>query len=262
MKATLALLALILFATVFDTSAWFGQTRNILTDTVIIKEVGALKFITTYRDEMKYGPEITLLPNGDTLRISYYKEDMLDGKTCLYYEGNRLARVEYYKDDYKTGEWQQFDTLGQLTTIIHFKGNFHHLDPRWSGEELYYHKGKLAYIQVWDDGRRSEVILKDKQSYQLMTAGEKVFGNKVFEEACASCHAIDKAIIGPALQRVVELHSNDWLVGFTRNADSLVKAGDKAALEVYVKYHNQSHPDFTYLTKGDVEKVIGYIRGQ
>ncbi|HCU46613.1 MAG TPA: cytochrome C, partial [Sphingobacterium sp.] len=39
-------------------------------------------------------------------------------------------------------------------------------------------------------------------------------GKALFKSRCASCHAIDKRVIGPALKDVDKRHEEKWIIDF------------------------------------------------
>ncbi len=54
-------------------------------------------------------------------------------------------------------------------------------------------------------------------------------GEKIFNENCTSCHAINDKVVGPALKDVDKRHDEAWLLKWIRNSQALVKSGDVKA---------------------------------
>ena len=46
-------------------------------------------------------------------------------------------------------------------------------------------------------------------------------GRKIFKSLCASCHKLDKKLIGPALGNVEERRENDWLKAWIKDNAAL-----------------------------------------
>ena len=85
-------------------------------------------------------------------------------------------------------------------------------------------------------------------------------GKTLFSQNCASCHAINKKLVGPALSGVedrwpdkVKLHS--WI----RNNAAFLKTGDAYANNLYNEYNKTAMNIFTQLSDKDVDAILGYI---
>src|SRR5688500_16613500 len=68
-------------------------------------------------------------------------------------------------------------------------------------------------------------------------------GKTIFAARCASCHNVNKDLTGPALAKVDERRSMEWIVSFIRSSQSLVKSGDKDAVAVFEKFNRIPMPD-------------------
>ena len=262
MKILLAIATIFSLGFGFSNSTSSIRTDLKLNDTTIITDNGFVKFITPYRYGLKHGTEYRIYNNGDTMEVISYRMGKYDGKAIAFYESNRVATIRYFKDNYKTGEWLHYDTLGRLKAKTTFDRPYLNDEARWSGKEVFYEAGKSIFTQVWTNGRRSAVLIHDALLYENFKKTDKPLGAKIFMEECASCHAIKRELVGPALANSFSTRSKDWLIKFSRNGDAVYKAGDKVAKQLYEKYNMLRHPDFTYLTKGDIEEVIKYVRGK
>ena len=85
-------------------------------------------------------------------------------------------------------------------------------------------------------------------------------GKALFNQKCASCHAIDKKLVGPALKGVEDrwddkamLH--DWV----RNSAAVIKKGYPRAVAVYAEYNKIQMSAFPELKDADIDAIIGYI---
>lgn len=230
-------------------------------DTTITTDDGFIKFITPYRNGLKHGTEYRLYQTGDTMEIVEYKMGVYDGKSAAFYEGNRLAAISYYKQGCSTGEWQHYDTMGMLQTKTIYDKPFCPNDQHWSRKDIYYLNGQEAYNEIWKNARRSSPIIHNVSLYKQIQDRERpLIGQKTFNAQCASCHAIKKELVGPALAVPVRTRSQEWLMKFIRKGDALYKAGDTAAKRLYQQYYMMKHPDFSHLTKKEIEAIVNYIK--
>ncbi|GIV33564.1 MAG: cytochrome c [Chitinophagales bacterium] len=95
-----------------------------------------------------------------------------------------------------------------------------------------------------------------------------VSGEKLFKANCASCHKIDKKLIGPALkgveQRWVDAGDfegktgREWLNIWIRNSSEAIKSGYPYAVEMG-KYDAQVMTAFPQLTDEDIDHILAYI---
>ena len=58
-----------------------------------------------------------------------------------------------------------------------------------------------------------------------------VEGKTIFASRCASCHNVNKVIVGPALAGVGDRHTEDWIIKFVHSSQTVIKGGDKAAVD-------------------------------
>ena len=65
-------------------------------------------------------------------------------------------------------------------------------------------------------------------------------GEKFFKANCTSCHAVDKKVIGPALQNVWERVPEpqlEWIYAFVNNSTKVISSGDEYAVNLYNEYN-------------------------
>lgn len=83
-------------------------------------------------------------------------------------------------------------------------------------------------------------------------------GRKLFKSICASCHKINKKLVGPALTG----HKLDtiYFVEYVLNEEELLKKKNKKALSVNKEYKNINYNhQFNYLTEQNVLDIYEYI---
>lgn len=85
-------------------------------------------------------------------------------------------------------------------------------------------------------------------------------GKALFTQNCASCHAINKQLTGPALAGVedrwpdkAKLHA--WI----RNSAAFLKTGDKYANDLYAQYNKVSMTAFPGLADKDIDAILAYV---
>jgi len=62
-------------------------------------------------------------------------------------------------------------------------------------------------------------------------------GKKIFNANCASCHKLEGKLIGPALGKVEERRTNEWLKAWIKNNAELRASGDADAIAIFNEYN-------------------------
>ncbi|SEB99111.1 Class III cytochrome C family protein [Tenacibaculum sp. MAR_2009_124] len=83
-------------------------------------------------------------------------------------------------------------------------------------------------------------------------------GKKLFKSLCASCHKLNKKLVGPALGGVEERRENDWLKAWIRDNAALRKSGDKDAIAIYEEYNGSNMTAFPQLTDKNIDDILYY----
>lgn len=85
-------------------------------------------------------------------------------------------------------------------------------------------------------------------------------GKALFQQKCASCHAIDKQLTGPALRGVEDRWpSKADLYSWIRNSAALIKAGHPRAVEVYNQFNKIQMTAFPELKDAEIDAILAYI---
>lgn len=85
----------------------------------------------------------------------------------------------------------------------------------------------------------------------------------LFNSNCASCHAMDKKLTGPALQGAVERWGGDRkkLTAWIKNSAAFLKTGDKYANDLYKEYNGSAMNSFEgVLDEKQIDAIITYIK--
>ena len=85
-------------------------------------------------------------------------------------------------------------------------------------------------------------------------------GKALFNQKCASCHAIDKQLVGPALKGVEDRWDDKaMLYDWVRNSAAVIKKGYPRAVAVYNEYNKIQMSAFPELKNADIDAILGYI---
>ena len=85
-------------------------------------------------------------------------------------------------------------------------------------------------------------------------------GKTIFSTRCASCHNVNKIVVGPALAGVDGRHSIDWIINFVHSSQTVIKGGDKEAVALFDKFNHIPMPDHPDLKAEDIKSVVEYIK--
>jgi cytochrome c551/c552 len=87
-------------------------------------------------------------------------------------------------------------------------------------------------------------------------------GKLIFSSRCAGCHNVNQTLTGPALAGIAERRSLDWIVNFVHSSQSLIKSGDKTAVELFNKFNKIPMPDHRDLSADDIKSVVEFIKSE
>src|SRR5688572_21141979 len=87
----------------------------------------------------------------------------------------------------------------------------------------------------------------------LISAGDALFKNN-----CASCHALDEVVVGPALRGVTKKRNQAWLINWIKNSSKMVQSGDKEAVAIFNEYQKQQMPSFAF-SDDEIKSILAYV---
>lgn len=96
-------------------------------------------------------------------------------------------------------------------------------------------------------------------SYSLVHADAEN-GKKLFSGRCASCHAVDKKVVGPALAGIETRRDEAWLIKWIRNSSEVIKSGDAYAVKLFNEYNKSVMTAFPDLSDDDIRDILAYIK--
>lgn len=83
-------------------------------------------------------------------------------------------------------------------------------------------------------------------------------GKKLFKSLCASCHKLNKKLVGPALGGIEDRRDNEWLKKWIRNNAELRASGDADAIAIYNEYNQSNMTAFPQLTDKNIDDILYY----
>ena len=84
-------------------------------------------------------------------------------------------------------------------------------------------------------------------------------GKQLFRNNCASCHNMEKKVVGPALKNVVKNQGEDWTKSWIKNNQALRDAGDKHANEIFKEYNGMAMPAYEHLGDEAIDDITVYL---
>jgi cytochrome c2 len=88
--------------------------------------------------------------------------------------------------------------------------------------------------------------------------GDAVNGKILFNGQCAACHKLDKKVIGPALGKVTERRTTEWLYAWIKDNQALRESGDADAIAIYEEYNGSVMTAFPGLSNEDIDDILAY----
>jgi cytochrome c551/c552 len=87
-------------------------------------------------------------------------------------------------------------------------------------------------------------------------------GKTIFASRCASCHNVNKILVGPALAGVSDRHPESWIINFVHSSQTVIKSGDAKAIELYEKFNKVPMPDHPDLTAENIKDILAYVKSE
>lgn len=86
-------------------------------------------------------------------------------------------------------------------------------------------------------------------------------GKALFSANCASCHAVNKKLTGPALAGVEDRWPEKKnLYAWIKNSAAFLKTGDAYANNMYNEYNKVAMNNFPGLSDADIDAILAYIK--
>ncbi|MEN2992535.1 MAG: c-type cytochrome [Bacteroidia bacterium] len=100
-----------------------------------------------------------------------------------------------------------------------------------------------------------------------LTLGWAQDGKALFQANCASCHAVNRRVVGPALKGVHERWGGDEaeMIKFIQNSQAYINGNFKNsayAKNLYEQYNKAVMTAFTHLSAEDIKAILAYIKSE
>ncbi|MCB9033041.1 MAG: c-type cytochrome [Chitinophagales bacterium] len=103
----------------------------------------------------------------------------------------------------------------------------------------------------------------DVPTPESATDAKAVEGMDLFKANCAACHAVDKKVIGPALNGVWDRwESEESLHAWIKNSQAFLATGDAYANNLYNEYNKSVMQSFPTLTDEQIANILVYVKGK
>ena len=94
-----------------------------------------------------------------------------------------------------------------------------------------------------------------------LDAQDPAAGKTLFQNNCASCHAVKKELTGPALANVDQRITDKALLhAWIRNNIQVQKTGNTYFTDLVNRYGKKPMPAFTHFTDADIENILAFIK--
>lgn len=85
-------------------------------------------------------------------------------------------------------------------------------------------------------------------------------GRELFDNNCASCHSINRVMVGPALKDILSRREMDGLVKWVQNPQKMIAKRDPYALKLVKEYESAGiMPSFGALKKKEIKAIMIYV---
>ena len=84
-------------------------------------------------------------------------------------------------------------------------------------------------------------------------------GKQLFNTHCASCHKMDKKLVGPALNTIVARQGEEWTKEWIYNNNALRASGDAYANQIYEEYNQMAMPGYQFLKDEELNDIVEYL---
>ena len=84
-------------------------------------------------------------------------------------------------------------------------------------------------------------------------------GKQLFNTHCAACHKMDKKLVGPALNTIVERQGEEWTKEWIYNNNALRESGDAYAIQIWEEYNKAAMPGYQFLKDEELNDIVEYL---
>ena len=84
-------------------------------------------------------------------------------------------------------------------------------------------------------------------------------GKQLFNTHCAACHKMDKKLVGPALNTIVDRQGKEWTKEWIYNNNALRESGDEYAIQIWEEYNKAAMPGYQFLKDEEFDDIVEYL---
>ena len=84
-------------------------------------------------------------------------------------------------------------------------------------------------------------------------------GKQLFNTHCAACHKMDKKLVGPALNDIVDRQGKEWTKEWIYNNNALRESGDEYAIQIWEEYNKAAMPGYQFLKDEELDDIVEYL---
>ena len=84
-------------------------------------------------------------------------------------------------------------------------------------------------------------------------------GKQLFNTHCAACHKMDKKLVGPALNTIVDRQGKEWTKEWIYNNNALRESGDEYAIQIWEEYNKAAMPCYQFLKDEELDDIVEYL---
>jgi cytochrome c2 len=81
-------------------------------------------------------------------------------------------------------------------------------------------------------------------------------GKQLFNTHCAACHKMDKKLVGPALNTIVDRQGKEWTKEWIYNNNALRESGDEYAIQIWEEYNKAAMPGYQFLKDEELDDIV------
>lgn len=227
--------------------------------------------VSATHNRINFGPFSMIVPKEYViLRMTRLYDSYLGGIT----NGKDSIMFDYgwYSYDLRNDGNVIRDTInGQIAYLKRYKNSN---DESFSLGFYNFHKENKLIVYSENTNNQSEsleilksIVIKGSPSNvnsnnfgNNYSSGVFAEGKYLFENNCASCHNINKVMVGPALKDILKRRKMNWLIKWVQNPQKLISKKDPYALNLVKDYETAGiMPSFQNLSKKEIKSIILYI---
>lgn len=85
-------------------------------------------------------------------------------------------------------------------------------------------------------------------------------GGALFQDwGCNTCHAVDRKLVGPALEGVYDRRELTWIYSFVKNSSRVIASGDEYAVNLYNEFNNLQMPNHA-LEDEQILSIVAWVK--